>query len=236
MKITIAICTWNRSRSLGNTLSSVRGLRVPAGLDWEVLVVNNNSTDDTDAVIAGFADSLPLRALSETRQGVSHARNHAVDAARGDYIIWTDDDVILDSGLLNAYADAFTAWPEAAVFGGPIMPVFDGEPPRWLTRAMRDGVINDVYALRFFGTKPMELDGNEGKIPYGANYAIRMAEQKKHRYDPRFGLSKHDNIRDDETELLLEILKSGSTGRWVPDAYTRHIIYKERQTVSYIRD
>ena len=236
MKITIAICTWNRCQSLHNTLSSVQSLRVPPDLDWELLVVNNNCTDDTDRVLADFTATLPLRALKETRQGLAHARNHAIEAARGDYLIWTDDDVILDSGWLNAYFNAFTTWPGSAIFGGPILPIFEGEPPPWLKDAMRDGVVNDVYALRYFGNEPILLDANNGKIPYGSNLAVRMEEQKKFRFDLRFGLTKNDNIRDDETDILGKILGSGFTGRWVPGAYVRHVIPKHRQTVSYIRD
>ena len=236
MKITIAVCTWNRCQSLQNTLSSVQNLRVPPDLDWELLVVNNNCTDDTDAVLAGFMGALPLRALKETRQGLSWARNHAIEAARGDYVIWTDDDVILDSGWLNAYVTAITAWPNAAVFGGPIRPRFEGEPPLWLIDAMAEKVVRDAYALRDFGKEPVMLDVAKAKIPYGANFAVRMKEQKIFRYDPRLSLCGNNHIRGDETDVLTKILKSGSIGRWVPDALVDHVIPKDRQTVSYIRD
>ncbi|MEE8513107.1 MAG: glycosyltransferase [Gammaproteobacteria bacterium] len=236
MKITIAICTWNRCRSLRSTLSSVQRMRVPHDLDWELLVVNNNCTDGTDAVVAAFAGTLPIRALKETRQGLSRARNHAIDAARGDYIIWTDDDVIVDLGWLDAYVGAFRTWPNAAVFGGPIRPNFEGEPPAWLKNVIRGDDFTGMYALRDFGAEPFTLDVDKALIPYGANFAVRTEEQKKFRYDPHFGLCESDHIRGEETDVLSRILKSGSEGRWVPDASVLHIIPRDRQTVTYLRD
>jgi glycosyltransferase involved in cell wall biosynthesis len=110
----------------------MRQLRIPANVDWELLVVNNNCTDDTDAVIARHQDALPLRRLFEPEQGLSNARNSAVAVAKGDYILWTDDDVLVSSNWLVEYANAFRSWPDAAFFGGPIEPWFSTEPPAWL--------------------------------------------------------------------------------------------------------
>ena len=107
--ITIAICTWNRSRSLGATLASIQRLKVSPDTRWDVLVVNNNCTDDTDAVLARFADCLPLSVTVEPRQGLSHARNRAVEATGGDYILWTDDDTVVDIGEFKVYMDAESA-------------------------------------------------------------------------------------------------------------------------------
>src|SRR5947207_1258016 len=122
MLITVAICTFNRAESLRRTLDSLVGMRLPEKLDWEVVVVNNNCTDSTDEVISVFAERLPIRRTFEPQQGHTMARNRAVKEARGEYIVWTDDDVIVAREWLAAYAEAFHQWPEAAVFGGPIIP------------------------------------------------------------------------------------------------------------------
>ena len=132
LRITIAICTWNRSKSLRATLLSLQQLIIPPGIDWELLIVNNNCTDDTDEVIEQFADGLPIRLLHEKRQGLSNARNCAVEAAKGDYILWTDDDVIVDPNWLVAYVNAIRTWPNATLFGGPIKLKLEGNPPSWL--------------------------------------------------------------------------------------------------------
>lgn len=91
MLITVAICTLNRAESLRRTLDSLAAMRLPDHLDWEVLVVDNGCADHTDAVIEAFAGRLPIRREFEPRRGHTPARNHAVDAAKGEYIVWTDE-------------------------------------------------------------------------------------------------------------------------------------------------
>ena len=113
---------------------------------WELLVVNNNCTDGTDEVIRTFQDRLPVRRVFEPRPGLSHARNRAIAEATGDYILWTDDDVTVCRDWLVVYTDAFRRWPDAAVFGGPIQPWFDGTPPAWLRQVYP--TIAGVYAAR----------------------------------------------------------------------------------------
>src|ERR1700687_4230171 len=83
MLITVAICTLDRAESLRRTLDSLAAMGVPKDLDWEVVVVNNNCADHTDAVIEAFTDRLPLRREFEAQRGLSRARNHAVEAAGG---------------------------------------------------------------------------------------------------------------------------------------------------------
>lgn len=234
--VTVAVCTWNRAQSLGRTLHGLRALRIPPGLTWEVLVVNNNCTDATDSVIAAFAGPLPIRGLHEPRQGLSHARNRAVAEARGDYILWTDDDAVPEPGWLSAYADAFRTWPEAAVFGGPIMPDFEDGPPDWLAAALDSGRIADAYARRDLGPAPAPLSAEGNLVPYGANYAIRTAEQRTFPYDHRLGFHGHDMVNGEETAVVTAILGAGFEGRWVPGARVRHVIPKARQTAAYLRD
>ena len=101
MRVTIAICTWNRCDLLRQTLERMTGLMQPPGTEWELLVVNNNCTDGTDQVLSGFEGRLPLRRVFESRPGQSNARNAAVGAARGEFILWTDDDVLVDPNWLN---------------------------------------------------------------------------------------------------------------------------------------
>src|SRR5690348_908357 len=97
-RLTVAICTWNRARALRTTLEQLTRVRVPAGAAWELLVVNNNCTDDTDAACREFETRLPIRLLHEPTPGQSHARNLAIRESRGAYIAWTDDDVLVDEG------------------------------------------------------------------------------------------------------------------------------------------
>jgi glycosyltransferase involved in cell wall biosynthesis len=232
MRVTVAICTWNRPHLLQQALEHMTRLMIPPGLEWELLIVNNACTDGTDRVIASFIRRLPLRRLYEPNPGLSNARNLAVREARGEYILWTDDDALVDDHLLVSYIDAFRQWPEAAFFGGPVYPWFAVPPPRWLRRAWPRVV--DAYAVRDLGDRPIRFDG-AGLLPYGANFVVRMNEQRRHPYDPRLGHRREDRIGGEEMKLLRELMSQGGEGWWVPGARVRHVIPSERMTTRYLR-
>lgn len=231
MKITVAICTWNRCELLWQTLEQLTRLAVPPNVEWDLLVINNNSTDATDEVLASFESRLPLRRVFEPQAGLSNARNRAVREAAGDYILWTDDDVLVDEQWLTEYHRAFQSWPEAAVFGGVIEPWFDGTPPDWLPRIFKQ--VASAYAARDLGEEPFALTSR--LIPYGANYAIRTREQSRYLYDTNLGLRPDSKMGGEETTLIRAMLADGLTGRWVPTARVRHYIPAARQTLGYLR-
>lgn len=233
MRITVAICTWNRARLLKNALAQMTRLVIPPQLEWELLVVNNNSTDDTDEVIASFSRLIPITRIFEPSPGLSVARNAAVARASGDYIMWTDDDVLVGEQWLNAYTAAFQRHPEAAVFGGPIAPWFEGTPPVWLERAWPS--LMNVYATRDLGAEILPLSREGNYLPYGANFAIKMTEQAKRQYDPSLGVRPGQPLLGEETQLIVSILDAGGRGWWVPDASVRHWIPRSRQTLRYVR-
>jgi glycosyltransferase involved in cell wall biosynthesis len=231
VRVTVAICTWNRCAWLRQTLDGFTRLTVPDALDWELIVVNNNCTDSTDEVIAAFETRLPIRRVSEPTPGLSNARNRAVAEARGDYILWSDDDVTVAPEWLAAYVAAFRRWPDAAIFGGPIRPTFAGSPPPWLLRIYP--AIAGVYAARDFGTEPIPLSPDV--IPWGANYVIRTRDQRRHLYNPDLGYRPGRLIGWEETEVIHALLAEGATGWWVPDASLQHHVPEARQTTKYLR-
>ena len=103
-KLSIVVATYNRSQSLLRTLRSVVGQPAPAE-QWECVVVNNNSTDDTEAVFADFAAAHPtfdLKIVTETKQGLSNARNCGIAASVGEYIAIVDDDETLEDTFVES--------------------------------------------------------------------------------------------------------------------------------------
>ena len=232
LPLTIAICTWNRSALLRQALGQMKSLVIPETVDLEIIVVNNNSTDDTDAAIEAFQDSLPIRRIFEAKPGQSHARNTAAHHARGAYILWTDDDVVVETNWVVAYAKAFTAYPEGVVYGGPILPAFACAPPRWVTEAWP--ALASAYATRDLGPEAVRFDG-AARMPFGANFVVRAAEQKAMAYDPALGLTPGGSIRGDETDVVNRLLDLGYQGWWVPGAGVRHYIPSERLTTGYVR-
>ena len=231
MKITVAICTWNRQALLDQTLAQMHKLRIPEGVNWELLVVNNNCTDSTDEVIAKHSRFLPIRRILESLAGLSNARNAAVREATGDYLLWTDDDVLVDESWIEAYVSAFERWPEAAIFGGPIAPWFEGEPPQWLLSVWPK--VADAYAVRDLGPSPIAVGAKT--LPFGANYALSLPRQRHYIYDPRLGRKEKGMLGSEETDLIQAMLKNGLHGLWVPDARVSHFIPRSRQNCRYLR-
>ncbi len=206
-------------------------LRIPSGISWELLVVNNNCTDETDAVIARHESHLPIRRLYESKAGLSNARNCAVRGASGELMLWTDDDVLVDRDWLAEYVRAATRWPAVSFFGGPIHPWFSNQPTAWF-QAVWEKVAN-IYGLRDLGAESVEF--TQASLPFGANYGVRSEIQQRYRYDPNFGVSPHKRIAGEETVLLRAMIADGLAGRWVPEAKLKHFVSPEQQTIGFLR-
>jgi glycosyltransferase involved in cell wall biosynthesis len=230
MHVAVVICTWNRARLLDQTLSRLGDLRIPAGTRWELLVVNNNCTHDTDAVLARHADRLPVRRLFEPRPGKSHAANLAIASTTADLLLWTDDDVWVYPDWLSRYVAAAEAWPDASFFGGTVEPLFAVEPPRWIRRGLP--LLTAPFAVVEHGPAVRPLRDEE--IPFGANLAIRRAALERERFDARLGPCQDTQIRGEESELIARLRARGHQGVWVGPARVRHYIPAERLTPRYL--
>ncbi|MCA9116028.1 MAG: glycosyltransferase family 2 protein [Planctomycetaceae bacterium] len=231
MEITVAICTWNRAAILDQTLGELRQVHIPQGLEWELLVVNNNCTDATDAVLDRHAAFLPIRRLSEPTPGKANAANLAVREARGDLLVWTDDDVSPCREWLEAYRQAAADSPQVDIFGGPIEPWFDGQPPAWLVRVQPQ--IAKAFGTRDPGSQPLPL--TRESVPYGANYAVRTDVLRRFPFNPGLGVSGRRRIGGYETSVIRQMLMAGISGLWVPAAGVRHFVRRETQTVKFLR-
>lgn len=232
MNITVAVCTWNRAALLDRTLARMRDLVVPPGVTWELLVVNNNCTDDTDAVVARHADHLPLCRLLETKQGHSNARNCAVRHARGELLIWTDDDVLVEPDWLAQHARAAQAFPDAGYFGGTVDPWFECEPPRWITRNLDR--LEGVFAIRRLGPELRPLA--DAEQVFGANLAFRTHLLRETEFDPTLGRIGSGMLSGDETTLIARLREKGWSGVWVGPAKVKHFVPAARLTARYVRE
>ena len=231
MKISIAICTWNRSRLLRKTLEQFRRIKTDDRFTWELIIVNNCSTDDTVEVINEFTAELPIKSVYEPILGHARSRNHAINAADGDYLIWTDNDVLVSRDWLVAYFLAFIKEPEIVFFGGPILPEFESPCPAWIEATWEK--CKGVYATRMLGDEPIDLTSQ--RLPYGANFAIRMDAQRNCLFDTALGRQGNDLLGGEEIQMLRKISTQGGRGRWVPDAKLKHVIPEERTTIEYVK-
>jgi glycosyltransferase involved in cell wall biosynthesis len=229
MRVTVAICTWNRAKLLDQTLRHMHDLKVPEGGEWELLVVDNNSTDETPAVVARHSAALPIRYLFEPKPGQSNARNCAIKAASGELLVWTDDDVLVDREWLAAYVAAARRWPDAAYFGGYISPVFEVQPPRWIVDNL--DIVGHALVARDLG--PDERKLKAGETVFGASMAFRQSKVAGLEFDPRVGLVGHDNVRGDEAAFIAQVLARGGYGVWVPTARLQHFTPRSRMTARF---
>jgi glycosyltransferase involved in cell wall biosynthesis len=232
MKVTVVICTWNRADLLEQTLEQMRQLRIPEGVSWELIVVNNNSTDDTQGVLEKYQPFLPLVPLFEARSGKSYAANLAIAHATGDLILWTDDDVLVDPNWLSEHVRAAEQYPDAMFFGGTIDPWFAVEPPAWIRKYL---VVRGPYAVHQLdpAVRPFAPD----EAPIGANMGMRASLLRQFPFSCKFQTFERQTFRiqpAEEGELLSRIKQAGYHGVWVGTAKVRHYISAERLTAPYV--
>lgn len=220
----VIVCTRNRAESLEGCLRTVLAER-PAR-PWELILVDNASTDDTASIIDCCIETtarVPVKHLTEERLGLSYARNLGVAAARGDLLLFTDDDVLVEPGWIDALCAGFEQEDVAAV-GGQVLPEWPHDPPRWL-RGRHTGIL----ALTDFGDASRDL--LEDDFPVGANMAIRssLVAGDDPPFDVRLGHQGSHYFAYEEFELFLNLRKRGRL-IYRPDAVVRHKILPERMT------
>jgi glycosyltransferase involved in cell wall biosynthesis len=194
------------------------------------LIVNNNCTDETDEVIGRHEGRLPICRLFERRPGLSHARNCAVEHSHGEWIIWTDDDVLVDPGWLDAYVSAARRWPQAGYLGGSIEPWYECPPPAWVHVNLSRS--QGVLVIRDLGSSERPFVGDEA--PYGASMAFRANILRRIRFDPNLGLKQGEIILGDETALIEALRAENIQGIWVPSARARHFIPASRLSLAFL--
>jgi len=233
MDVSVIICTHNRCDSLQQTLQSFCDLEIPRGLTWELLVVDNNSTDATRQICESFAGKLPVRYGFESRQGQSRARNRGIAEATAPLLVFTDDDVKLDQNWLASLWQASNRHSEIDIFGGRILPVWEGTPPSWLAENSRSMLRLICTHFDLGDEETILVDGGAG--PWGANMAFRrsvLTDQFRFRED--LGMNGRDNVRGEETDLIHRLFHHGRRGLYVPDAIVYHRNPPQRATERYV--
>ena len=221
IRLSLIIATYNRSAALVEALRSVVRQDFPAA-EWECIVVNNNSQDDTLARFEAFATEHPainLRIVTETRQGLSHARNRGIDESRGEYIAIIDDDERINEQFISSYVALFDAYPDAASAGGPIIPEYPAGRPAWMSSYTERPIANPIDLGRKIRPFP------KGRIPGGGNMALRRSTVQRYgAFDPSLGRTGEQLIGGEESDLFQRLADAGERCYYVPTAIMWHII------------
>lgn len=229
MNITIILCTYNRWQSLAKALESVAGSCLPESIQWEVLVVDNNSTDRTREIVEGFCSRYPgrFRYLFEPRPGKSHALNTGIRDARGEILAFMDDDVRVEpTWLANLTTVLYEG--EYAGAGGRVLPDWNCTPPEWLPRV--DCLAQGPLVVFDLGSEFRPLH----EPPVGTNMAFRKAMFDKYgAFRADLGPRPGNEIRGEDTEFASRLLDAGERLRYVPSAVVYHPVPQYRLRKKY---
>jgi glycosyltransferase involved in cell wall biosynthesis len=229
MDITVILCTYNRSEHLATALNSAAALLLPESVEWEILVVDNNSKDRTQEVVADFCNRYPtrFRYLFEPQQGKSYALNTGIREARGDIVAFMDDDVRVEpTWLQNLTAALYNEeWTGA---GGRILPEWACSPPRWLPPQGRHA----LAPLVAFDLGPEAGQLNEP--PFGTNMAFRKEMFEKYGgFRTDLGPQPRSEIRGEDSEFGSRLLSAGERLRYEPSAVVYHPVPANRIQKKY---
>jgi glycosyltransferase involved in cell wall biosynthesis len=226
--LTVAICTYNRAGALLSALRALTAQR-DAATPFEIVVVDNNSTDETCSIVQSFGAA--VRYVFEGRQGLSFARNAAIEAASGGIIAFTDDDVEVAPGWAAVLMHAFASHRDVDCVGGRVLPRWQEPPPSWLTR-----VHWAPLALQDHGEAPLTFDAAAPLCLVGANVAFRRSVFADiGPFSPAVQRVKDGIGSTEDHELLLRLYAAGRRALYVPDLLVTTGIPADRLTRSYHR-
>jgi glycosyltransferase involved in cell wall biosynthesis len=225
IRISVAVITFNRSRQLRQALGGIVRQDYPADR-WELLVIDNNSTDDTRDVIASFVTASPApRRILETRQGLDYGRNRAVEEAKGDLIVLVDDDILVEPDWLSQLVAPFSSESahKIGVVGGEVIPVFPDGIPAW-----QEGTHRPLG----FRSDPGPLPPNQA--PMGANFAFpKWVFVRFGLFDTRLDRQGSRLFGGGDSQMIRRLRSVGLEAWFVPGAKVLHQIPAERLTLGY---
>jgi len=230
MITSVIVCTYNRSDLLEGSLRSLAAQDIQKD-QYEIIVVDNNSSDDTREVVEAFASTSPVRVryFFEGRQGLSFARNCGIEAAQGDIVVFTDDDIEAEPRWLREVIVVFNS-SEVACAGGPIRPLWPIEKPQWLTRDWEGFLtiseFEDAKETGFF---------HYPSYPWGANIAFRKTVFASVGVFPTdLGRIGKSLLSNEELNLCKRIEDAGFKIAFAPGAVIHHKIAPERISKSWM--
>jgi glycosyltransferase involved in cell wall biosynthesis len=230
--VSVILCTYNRCNILPNAIESILTQKTD-GVRYEVIVVDNNSTDQTRQVIESFIarGQGNLRYVFEGKQGLSHARNAGIENSRAPIIAFFDDDERVAPDWVATIKQSLDEHAEVDFIGGKILPRWTGEPPAWLVSQLHWAPV----ALTDYGDTPFYSNTENPVCLIGGNLGIRRAAfDLIGLFNPELQRMK-GNIGSEDQELLLRLWWAGRQGMYVPDMMVEADVPIERMEKAYHR-
>lgn len=228
--VSVVVCTRNRAGDLRTALESLNA-QAPGTPPFEVIVVDNASTDDTARVSSEYADRLSLQYVLESRIGLCHARNTGWRQAKGHYIAYFDDDAVASPGWVGAIVEAFRQAPLAGVVGGRVEPIWQAPRPPWLSDQV-------AFALTIvdWSAEPKTLEDLRAEWLVGANMAIRADVLRRiGGFREELGRVGSRLLSNEDTFLLREVIGLGYSCFYFPDMAVKHLTSASRLNKAWFR-
>lgn len=229
MDISVIICTYNRSSVLKETLQSFLKLSWDKGISYELIIVDNNSSDDTKDVVNEFIrQDSRIKYVFEAKSGLSYARNTGIKNAQGKIVAFVDDDVYFDPKWLQEVLNIFRDYPDAACMGGRSISVFEEGRPDWIS----DEIIR-MYSSKDIGDSIKYMEFPEH--PFGLNMAFKSEIFKQVGiFNQELGRFKGSLLSNEEKDFFYRIHKAGLKTIYTPHAVLSHRIPGERTAKKWI--
>jgi glycosyltransferase involved in cell wall biosynthesis len=231
-KLSIIICTYNREKYLYDALKSIAENDFSVE-KYEIVLVNNNSTDRTEAECERFQHDFPqvnFRYFVEKNQGLSYARNKGIEESTGEMLIFLDDDAFVGKNYLENLTEYLSLHPEMSAFGGKITPVFEsGKTPAWLS------VWSNSFVSALDKGKSVK-EFTSASYPIGANMGFyKKCLEKTGNFNVELGRKKKNLAGGEEKDLFNRFKENGFRIFYLPDIEVSHIIPENRTTYDYIQ-
>jgi glycosyltransferase involved in cell wall biosynthesis len=210
--VSVVVSTYNRADRLPLALDAL--LAQTGSVPYEVIVVDNNSTDETAQVVRAIAERAGerIRYAFEPRQGLSHGRNTGIALARAPIVAFTDDDVRVAPDWVEQLKRTFDAHPEVEYVGGLVLPNWLAPPPAWLKKAHWAPL-----ALQDYGSEPVVTGRERAMCLVGANLSFRRRVfERVGGFAPSLGRIKDGIGSTEDHDMQLRIWREGMLGLYTP--------------------
>ncbi len=230
--ITVAVCTYNRSVILKRCIETLQDQDIDDN-QYELIIINNNSSDDTVSIVNSLIPKYKnLKLFTEKRQGLSYARNLAIEVSNGDYILFLDDETLAPNLLLSKIIKSInTVHPQPIAVGFKILPHYDVKPPFWF---------DDYFETREKGNTSRFLTSDEEKQGFcGSCMAIKKTTLKSlSGFNTSLGMNGNKLGAGEETDLFKRISdnmseRSGNLYWYDANNFAYNIVKSNELTLKY---
>ena len=232
VKLSAIICTYNREKYLPIAIDALLNQKGVEPGDFEIVIINNNSTDRTEEISNSYIEKnlkIPFVYTTETKQGLSHARNKGIEVSNGNLLAFLDDDAFAHENYIRDVLSFFEKSPEVQAVGGRILLHFEENKPSWYTHYLGSllGYFNPWDEIRVF---------NKKQYPRGSNMVYKKELFEKYGvFNPELGRKGDGMLGSEEKEMFQRIYAGNELIYYLPEAVIYHMVPVERTLSPFIK-